>query len=305
MSLHEFQQLVELALSQHGVVSAQQAQHLGIDHRALSRAVKSRKLAKVHRGVYRMGGAQMTWLGDLMAAHLWLGDDSAVSHLSAAALWELPGFREGPVELSTPRNRKPLPPVVVHKASGELGAHTTTVACIPVTNAGRTLIDIAGLVPADQLECAVEDGIRRRLTSLGHLRYLMQGLHGKGAHGVASIRRLLDGQGSITESQFETKLLQAIRKAGLPEPVLQHEVMADGHLVARVDFAYPWAKVAIEADSYSFHSGRHAWEADLDRRSALTSLGWLVIHVTYRQMQSGMDAVAGRIKRVLTPSLSV
>lgn len=36
---------------------------------------------------------------------------------------------------------------------------------------------------------------------------------------------------------------------------------------------------------------------------ALAALGWLVIHVTYREMKSGMDRVIVRIKNALAPRL--
>lgn len=234
-----------------------------------------------------------------MAAHLWLGAGSAVSHASACALWRLPGFEEGAVELSSPRRKRPLPPVVVHLAGADLAAHTTTVGCIPVTNAGRSLVDISGSCHADDLEAAVEDAIRRGLTSRRHLLWLIEGRRGKGAKGVRVLRRLLtDRTHAVTESHFETRLLQAIRRARLPLPAPQHEIRDDDRFVARVDFAYPWAKVAIEADSYWYHSGQQAWDADIDRRNELTALGWLVIHVTHRQMTGDIEKVAnGSVER--------
>lgn len=239
-----------------------------------------------------------------MAALLWLDrEDAAISHRAAAALWGFPGFTRGPIELSTSRWKKPLPPVVVHKVGSEISGHTTTVGPIRVTNAGRSLVDVAGLVSPDELERAIEDAIRRGLTSVAHLRWLCQGRQGKGAKGIRAVRKLLENRSRPTESQFEIKLLQALRKTSLPAPERQYEVVVDGQVVARPDFAYPWAKVAIEADSYWFHSGRAAWESDVTRRNLLTSMGWLVIHVTHRQMESDMDEVVQRVRDVLMPHL--
>lgn len=239
-----------------------------------------------------------------MGAQLWLGRESAISHASAAALWCLPGFPREPVELSTPRPKKPLPPVVVHKASVDLGDHTTTVGSIRVTNVGRTLLDVAGRVCPDVLERCLEDALRRKLTSRSHMQWLLRGRKGKGAKGIAELRRLLRSDpGTVTGSDFEVKLLQALRRASLPIPVRQHEIFDEDGFVARVDFAYPHAKVAIEADGYQFHSGRQAWEHDQLRRSALTALGWLVINVTYLQLVSDLDGVIERVRRALMPSL--
>lgn len=303
-SISRFFAVVELALRQHGVVSAEQAALVGVDRRGLHRAVAAGKLLRVFPSVYRVQGSEVTWESELMAAHLWLGSDSAVSHLAAAALWELPDFPRGPVELLTPRHRKALPPVVVREVRLAIRGHTTTVAHIPVTNAGRTLVDIAGLVLPDRLECAVEDALRRRLTSIAHLRWLCKGRYGKGAKGIGVLKKFIDdSKRPPTESPFETKLLQAIRKASLPVPVRQFEVTDRGRFVARVDFAYPWAKIAIEADSYKFHGGRNAWESGIDRRESIEALGWRVITVTYRQMESNMVGVAARIRAALMPGL--
>ena len=299
--------LVRSALAQHGVISARQFKAIDVDRRVASRALAAGKLDRVYPSVYRVVGSQVTWESELMAAHLWLGQDSVVSHLSAAGLWRLPGFPRGPIELSINHRRKSLPPVVVRQVVYDLGADTTTVAKVPVTNAGRTLVDIAGSVTEDQLEQAVEDALRRKLASIRHIKWVMNGRSGKGAKGCRVLKRLIDDLSVTrpTESVFETKLLQSLRKAGLPPPVRQFQIFDGNRFVARVDFSYPWAKVAIEADSYSFHSGRQAWEADIDRRAAITALGWLVINVTFRQMKSDLDAVVDRVRAALTPALKV
>lgn len=299
-----FLDVVELAMSQFGRFSKVQSSDLGVSDDALHRALKAGKIERDLPTVYRLPGSPCSWEAGLVAAHLWLGSTSVVSHASAAALWKMPGFKRGAIELSTAHRKKPLPPVVVHSMGADLIAHTTTVGPIPVTNPGRTLVDIAGVLQPDGLEAAMEDAIRRRLTSVAHLRWLMQGRCGRGAKGVATLRKLVEGAGpTATESHFEMKLLQALRRANLPEPVRQYEVRQAGRVVARLDFAYPWAQVAIEADSYTFHSGRAAWEADLERRASLTALGWLVIHVTHRQMRSGMSQVAARVRTALAPTL--
>lgn len=299
--------LVELALTQHYVVSTSQALGLGMNKHALHRATKAGTLERILPEVYRLARSPRSWEGDLMAAHLWLRPISAVSHTSACAVWRLPGFDPGNVELSTPRRKRSLSPVVVHLVGADLAAHTTTVGCIPVTNAGRSLVDASGsMCDADDLEAAVEDAIRRRLTSRRHLLWLIDGRKGKAAKGLGVLRRLLINRTQpVTESHLETRLLQAIRRARLPLPATQYEVRDGDRFVARVGFAYPCAKVAIEADSYWYHSGQQAWDSDIDRRNDLTALGWLVIHVTYRQMTGDIEKVVKRIQRALTPSLTV
>ena len=57
-------------------------------------------------------------------------------------------------------------------------------------------------------------------------------------------------------------------------------VDTDGRLVARVDFAYPERKIAIEYDSYAHHLGTDAHDRDSARRNAIVALDWRPITAT-------------------------
>jgi very-short-patch-repair endonuclease len=241
-----------------------------------------------------------------MAASLWLGPSAAISHASAAALWQFPGFPPGPVELSVEKAKRTGRPIVIHKVKEPLARVVTKVGPLPVTNAGHTILDIAGKVAGDVIEETVEDAVRRGLTSVSHLRWLAQSRRGRSATGIASLRSVLDEVGSqtrVSESRFETRLFLVLRRSALPPPKNQFEVRDNGKLVARVDFAYPEAKVALEADSYRFHSGRQAWERDIDRRGELTALGWKVLNVTWRQLEQDPKGVVERVKKALGSGL--
>ena len=54
---------------------------------------------------------------------------------------------------------------------------------------------------------------------------------------------------------METLMLEVLRRHGLPAPVPQYEVWDQGRFVARVDAAYPEARLAIEYQSYQEHVG--------------------------------------------------
>lgn len=55
----------------------------------------------------------------------------------------------------------------------------------------------------------------------------------------------LDGR---SESPQESTARVSLIRAGLPVPVPQFEVFHEGYFVARVDLAWPWAKLAVEYD---------------------------------------------------------
>ena len=68
---------------------------------------------------------------------------------------------------------------------------------------------------------------------------------------------------------------------------------------SRVDLAYPEALIAIEADSYRWHSSPQAWSRDVARNNTLTSLGWVVLHFTWQQVTEQPDVVTKHVRRAL------
>ncbi len=122
------------------------------------------------------------------------------------------------------------------------------------------------------------------------------------------LRHILDaGELSlpIPGSPFERRFIQFLDRRSLP-PAERQFVIEDqnGNFVARVDFAYPDLKVAIECDSKKHHFGRGDWERDLERHSRLTALGWFVIHISWDMLANRPDELEALIRGALgQPSL--
>src|SRR5437899_811767 len=105
-----------LARAQHGVVTRAQLLELGFSARAIDHRIKTRRLHLVRRGVYTVGRPELTRYGGWMAAVLCCGPEAALSHESAAALWEIrsPKLRE--IEVSVPAGaRRRHVGIVVHR----------------------------------------------------------------------------------------------------------------------------------------------------------------------------------------------
>jgi very-short-patch-repair endonuclease len=191
---------------------------------------------------------------------------------------------------------------IVHRPRSLPSADVTAVDAIPVTTPARTLLDMAAVVSADLVEEALDDALRRKLVSLPRLRWRLTEIGRSGRPGVAVLRSLVDARGHATpvpQSVFETRLLRALKSAGLPEPVIQHEVRDRGRLVGVVDLAFPAARVAIEAEGYRWHAGRLRFERDLARRNSLTALGWRVIHVTWADLNDRTETAVQAIVRAV------
>lgn len=292
------------ASAQHGVISRREAFAAGLSKSSLHRRVVSGEWVVVYPGVYRLASVPESWKQRLMAACSWLGKGAVASHRSAAALLGLDGFRPGPLELSTNRKVGRRSGLLIHQSDRWLGHDVTVVDGIPVTSPTRTLLDLGAVTDAQTVELGLEDALRKGLTSLPRLRWELRQVGGRGRRGSRILRELLDQRGPRhipLESALEVKLLRLIRGAGLPLPVQQYEIRSGGKFVARVDFAYPEALLAIEADGYRFHSMPDVWQKDRTRHNALLGEQWRVISVTWQDIEQRPHEIVRLIRRMLAP----
>jgi hypothetical protein len=286
------------AARQHGVISRSQLLAAGVGDDAIWRRVSSGLWTQLFPGVYAVPGAPASWKQDLMAACLWAGDGAAASHRAAAALLGLEGFPEGPLEISGCRKtRRPRRKLLLHYVDLPSG-HRTRKFGIPITTPARTLVDLAA-VAANRVERALDDALRKGLTSLPQLHRTFLLMEGRGRKGVGVVRTLLAQRNPGTlpsASDFQARVRKLFAAAGLPPMVEEHEVWDGARFIARVDFAYPELLLAIEADGYASHSGRLDWQHDRARRNALTSRGWRVLHVTWEDLNARPDHLVAEVK---------
>jgi Protein of unknown function (DUF559) len=104
------------------------------------------------------------------------------------------------------------------------------------------------------------------------------------------------------ESPLELRLLKAIRAAGLPEPLKQHEVYdSRGHLLTRADFAYVTPKrILIYADGLEFHSAIRQRIHDTRQSNQLQTEGWQVLRFLGPQVYRDADHCAADIRSALS-----
>ncbi len=108
----------------------------------------------------------------------------------------------------------------------------------------------------------------------------------QGLRGVRGAREALDRSDARAESPPETRLRVALVAAGL-HPVPQHEVFLGGRLVARVDLAFPAARVAVEYDGRAVHERADVFVRDRQRHNELVAAGWTVLRFTAEDLRWG------------------
>jgi very-short-patch-repair endonuclease len=90
---------------------------------------------------------------------------------------------------------------------------------------------------------------------------------------------------------------------GLPAPIPQFDVVADGVWLARVDLAWPDARVIVEYEGEYHFDGLQIARDDV-RLRRLVAAGWRVIRVAAHDLRD-MDAVVSRIAAELARSSSL
>lgn len=117
--------------------------------------------------------------------------------------------------------------------------------------------------------------------------------------GCGTIRRALPLARERVESPKETETRLVMLTAGLPEPVVQHEIRADGSVVARVDLAYPELKIAIEYEGDGHRVDKEQWRIDIRRQRDLEDHGWVVIRLTEADLADGGASFLARIRHAI------
>jgi very-short-patch-repair endonuclease len=243
-----------------------------------------------YRGVYLVGREYVEPFGEEMAAILYFRGHAVLSHRSAACVWGLLD-RPSEIALTTTRARHSRPGLTLHRVT-ELDRRDLRLRRgLPVTSPSRTIVDLAA---DDELEQAVAIAFDKGLASPDEVRAAVERApHHKG---LVRLNRLLETGSAtgLTRSKGERRLRALLRAADLPQPLANQPLL--GYVA---DFIWPEQKLILEFDSFLFHSSRQAFEHDRRRDQRLAAAGYLVIRLTWRQLEQEPYAVIARIAQAI------
>jgi hypothetical protein len=294
--------LAALAARQRGLVHRRQLHALGFGDAAIARLVAAGRLHRIHAGVYAVGHSSLPREARLLAAVLACGPGALLSHRSAGWVWRLCEDSAVRIDVTVPsrHRRASHAPIAVHRSRRPLEADEHDG--LPVTSVARTLVDLAEVLPSDRaLEKAVERSIETRRFDAVAVEAAIAA-HGPGRRGPARLRRLLlvhDAEATFTRSALEDAVLELCDAHGLPRPLTNLRVA--GH---EVDCAWPGARLIVEADSWTHHRSRSAFERDRRRDAALVEAGWRVVRLTHDRVHreaADTAALLGRLLRWVQP----
>ena len=276
----------------HGIFQVSDALTAGFTYPQIRRRRANGVWVQEYDTVLRIAGVPDTHEARLLAVSLAAGSRAGGSHRAAAWLHALPGASSTLIEISCPRwRRSRADGIRVHETKALTDADVTVVNGIPVTSIERTLLDLGAVRGFLTVELALENALRRRLTTLEALDQTLARLARSGRPGVRILRTLVHarlGASTLpTGSERETMVLQIIRAAGLPDPTRQFRVYDHNEFIGQVDLSYPAARITIEYDSDEFHTGFVATASDSARRHRMIRAHWLPITAVNSDLADG------------------
>jgi predicted transcriptional regulator of viral defense system len=286
-------QVARLAAKQHGAISRAQLSRCGLATATIARWIAAGRLHRVHRGVYAVGHPQLGCKGRLIAALIYSGRGSALSHSTGAWWWGLLEDEPTPIHVSAPHRRRSVPGVRIHRPRQLDPVHHHG---LPVTGVARTLLDIATSLPRDRLRRAVAEADYRRLTNREALAEVL----GRGHPGSSRLRAVLADhypELAQTFSVLEERFLHLCEQYGIPRPEVNAKVCG-----LTVDALWREECVVVELDGHAAHATAAANERDRRRDLRLRSAGHMVLRYTWWQVTRDAASVAADVLSALGPN---
>lgn len=299
--MREITDLARRAATQQGLLTTTDLRQLLVSDGELATFLRLGVLQRSRRGLFVLVGAPDTWEHRIMRACLGAAGRGVASHRTALHLWDLRPC-DGLVEVTVRGCAAPrLTGAIVHRSWDLEPADVTWVDGLPVTSAVRTLVD-AGVHFGDrEVQRLVDSSLGLGLVTAADLQRFRNRVGRQGRTGVGALQRVLDdlpsGAGS-TESPMEARVLRLIRDAGLPDPVPQFTVVAQGRRF-RIDFAYPEARLLLEYDGYREHTTPERFTSDRERQNLLVLDGWQILRFTRTDVRDRPTQLVQQIRAAL------
>jgi very-short-patch-repair endonuclease/predicted transcriptional regulator of viral defense system len=269
----------QMAARAWGVLSMAELRACGLSDHGVAARVRRGRLHRVHRGVYAVGHAGLTMRGRFLAAVKACGEGAVLSHLSAAALWDLVAYDQSRAIDVIATGPRRIPGVAAHRTKH--APPTVRYDNIPVTTPARTLIDLSSVLPFKPLRRAVREAFARKRITASEL----------------AGTPLIQEADNPTRSQLEDLVLDLIERGGLERPRV-NEPLQNGYIP---DFRWPGQRLILEADSRTHHDDPVSRQDDAQRQARLEAEGERVLRVTYLQAVTEPDITIERLKRAGAP----
>lgn len=244
------------------------------------------------RGIYADSRMTVDHRLRCYAAKLALPSEAVLVNRSALWMFGVEHARpEDPVEVAVPPARRVRNRTGIRVLQATIPPEDIVVINeLRVTSAERTAWDLAHGPDLVEAIVMLDAMAARRLVSQEQLTKRLGTRRTRARRAI----ELMDGR---VESPPESRLRVHLILAGLPVPTPQFDIFHNGQRIARVDLAWPDAKLAVEYDG-EWHNDRVQFRKDRRRLNALTKAGWTVLFVTADTLRD-VPALVGEVRAVL------
>jgi hypothetical protein len=221
---------------------------------------------------------------------------AALSHASAAALWEIRASDAVYIDVTAKRTGRKRPGLRIHRPRTLPPTEVSERYGIATTTPARTILDLAATLQPDRLNRVLDAAERRELTDYPALDALARAHPGhRGAAKLTRALRTHTPGAVLTRSELERRFVALCKHHSLPEPIVNEH-----HANLEVDFLFPGHRLAVETDSWEFHRTRRAFERDRERDAILTRAGYRTLRFTHRQIANEPATVAATIAAAMS-----
>ncbi len=288
--------VAHFAAARDGVVSIGQLRHRGLDDDAVAVRVRCGWLHRLHRGVYAVGHPGVPLRGRFRAAVLACNGGTALGRFSAAAHWGFVPWTKREVEVVTRGGPRRIDGVRVYRSRSLEPRDVRWHDGIPVTSPARTLLDLAVVLSPGALRRAARQAQALRVVSVRELIEICDRC--RGHRGAAKLRAVVADGPAPTASPLEDDLLDLLDAAGIERPEINVSLRFGGREIVP-DFLWRDERLAIEADSVTWHDHKLTRENDADKQAILEAQGFRVMRITHDQVRRRSEQTLARIRAAL------
>jgi very-short-patch-repair endonuclease len=272
-------------------VTRAQLAAVGLGSNGVAEWIRTKRIVRLHRGVYAYGHDRLTRQGYWLAAVLTCGPGAALSHASGAALLEMRQTSSGVIDVTVPSRagRIRRRGIRIHR-SGRLGAdEVTTKDGIPVTTVARTLLDLADVLDLQALRRAVTEAEYRHLFDLTTLNAVVESNPGRRTRKLMTA--VMERRAHRTQSPLEERFLRFKDRYGVEEP--ESGVWIEGY---EIDFFWRRVGLAVELDGLNEHGTREAVSSDRKKDRVLWRAGIRTMRLTGDALDAEDEVLADLVQ---------
>ncbi|MCL1600540.1 MAG: DUF559 domain-containing protein [Actinomycetia bacterium] len=290
--------LYAVAAIQGGVIRRSQAFEAGLTRHQIDSRVKAGRWVLIVRGGYRL--IELAGEMELVRAAAAVLPSAVVSHSSAARIHRMSfvPIARASVTVHASKTHK-FSGVRVVRGMDMKRAHVEDWGGLVVTTVARTAFDLAGDLSQRHLAVIVDEALASRRATLDELDDVLRDVERKGKPGVRAMRSVLNARtgSDPRQTKLERIGLQILKSGGLPSFEVEHPI--PWRPDRRYDVAFVPAQVAIEWDSFRWHSQERVFQSDRERDREAIEHGWRVLRFTWKDVTESPDSVLHSVRRLL------